>query len=80
MRAGWALVGLALACGGVQAQQVAVDPPDAGGDAPAAWSFLATGFWNMPRQEGNYGSGIFAASIPPSSLSVQRVRAPPARS
>lgn len=61
MRAGWALVGLALACGGVQAQQVAVDPPDAGGDAPAAWSFLATGFWNMPRQEGNYGSGIFAA-------------------
>lgn len=61
MRARVAAAGIWLASSCVQAQEVAVTPPGAATDAPPAWSFLATGFWNMPRQEGNYGSGIFAA-------------------
>ncbi|SDP38436.1 hypothetical protein SAMN04488595_10839 [Ralstonia sp. 25mfcol4.1] len=62
MRAPLVAVALWLAAIGAQAQEVAVTPPAPAADTPPpAWSFLATGFWNMPRHEDSYASGIFGA-------------------
>ncbi|MWL91324.1 hypothetical protein [Cupriavidus sp. SW-Y-13] len=60
MRALLAAAGICLAFQCAHAQQVAVAQPDATAPSPV-WSVMATGFWNMPRHEGSYGSGIFAA-------------------
>ncbi|SDD45894.1 hypothetical protein SAMN05216345_109115 [Cupriavidus sp. YR651] len=62
MRVRLLTVAIWLASNCVYAQEIATTPERTTADAPPpAWSFLATGFWNMPRQEGSYGSGIFAA-------------------
>jgi hypothetical protein len=55
-------IGAWLASSCALAQEPAVALPDTAPTEQApAWSFLASGYWNMPRQEGDYGSGIFGA-------------------
>jgi hypothetical protein len=60
MRAASILVATALAVGGVRAQEPLQPAPDAGAQpAGTPWTFSATGYWNMPRESGDYLSGIF---------------------
>jgi len=62
MRARLAAVGVWFATGLAQGQEAAGTGPGVASDAQAAaWSFTASGYWNMPRQEGSYASGIFGA-------------------
>jgi len=62
MRARLAATGIWFAITCAQAQEVAATPPGAAAEEQAAaWNFTASGYWNMPREESNYGSGIFGA-------------------
>lgn len=62
MRSAAVLLAVMLAVGGVRAQE---PPQPVGGaaaqSASAPWTFSATGYWNMPRESGDYLSGIFIA-------------------
>lgn len=62
MRAASMLLATTLAVGGVRAQEPPQPAPDgAAQPAGAPWTFSATGYWNMPRESGDYLSGIFIA-------------------
>ncbi|QQX83233.1 hypothetical protein JJQ59_12395 [Cupriavidus necator] len=62
MRGAILLLATALGAGAVQAQEPPQPAPDAAGQAAGSpWTFSATGYWNMPRQSGDYLSGIFIA-------------------
>ena len=62
MRSATLLAALTLAAAGVRAQEPPPPAPDAAAQpASAPWTFSATGYWNMPRESGDYLSGIFIA-------------------
>ncbi|KDP85540.1 MAG: hypothetical protein ACN6OP_03980 [Pseudomonadales bacterium] len=62
MRSATLLLALTLAATGVGAQEPPQPAPDAAAQpASAPWTFSATGYWNMPRESGDYLSGIFIA-------------------
>ncbi|KWR88084.1 hypothetical protein [Cupriavidus sp. IDO] len=62
MRSATLLVAATFAAGVARAQEPPQPVPDATTQpAGAPWSFSATGYWNMPRESGDYLTGIFIA-------------------
>lgn len=60
MRAHLAATVLCCAVTCPHAQEAAIASPSPT-DQAAAWSFQASGYWNMPRPTGDFGSGNFSA-------------------
>ncbi|NOV27636.1 hypothetical protein E5S69_29550 [Cupriavidus necator] len=62
MRAHLAAAGLccAVTCAHAQVTAATAPPTPPAEEAPA-WSFLLSGYWNMPRSDSDYGSGIITA-------------------